>query len=97
MRVLILSANTGAGHNSTAGAIAEALEKKGAEYEIVDALAFISEKVSDFISKGHSYVYQKLPRLFGLGYRFVQRGLPPCRKSLRRATTPCFACMRLRE
>lgn len=73
MRVLILSANTGAGHNSTAGAIAEALEKRGAEYEIADALAFISEKVSDFISKGHSYVYRKLPRLFGLGYRFEER------------------------
>ena len=76
MRVLILSANTGGGHNTTARSLAEQLTKLGIEYEIADTLAFISEKVSDFISWGHSYVYRKLPRLFGIGYRFEEKHTP---------------------
>ena len=70
MKMLILSANTGGGHNSTARSIAEQLTRLNIEYEIADTLSFISEKVSDFISWGHSYVYRKLPKLFGIGYRF---------------------------
>lgn len=72
MRILILSANTGGGHNSTAKALAEQMEKLKIEYEIADTLAFISEKVSDLISRGHSYVYRRLPRLFGIGYRYEE-------------------------
>lgn len=73
MKVLILSANTGGGHNSTAQSIGEQLSLLNIEYEIADTLAFISEKVSDFISWGHSYVYRKLPRLFGFGYRYEEK------------------------
>ena len=76
MRVLILSANTGGGHNSTARALVEQLEKLNIEYEIADTLAFISERVSEFISWGHSYVYRKHPRLFGFGYRFEEKHPP---------------------
>lgn len=72
MRVLLLSANTGAGHNSAAAAIGEELSERGESWEIVDSLAFISEKVSDFVSWGHSYVYRHFPRLFGAGYRFEE-------------------------
>ena len=73
MRVLILSANTGGGHNSTAGALAEQLEKMGVEFEIADALSMISERVSQFVSWGHSYVYRHLPSLFGHVYRYEER------------------------
>lgn len=73
MRVLILSANTGGGHNSTAKALGEQMETLQIEYEIADTLSFISEKVSDFISWGHSYIYRKLPRLFGIGYRYEEK------------------------
>ena len=73
MRVLILSANTGGGHNSTAVALGEQLKKCGAEFEVADTLAFISERVSEFISWGHSYVYRKMPRLFGVGYRYEEK------------------------
>lgn len=69
MRVLILSANTGGGHNSTANALGEQLEKINVEYKIEDALSYISENFSEFISKGHSYIYRNLPKLFGAGYR----------------------------
>ncbi len=76
MKMLILSANTGNGHNSTARAIAEQLTSMNIEYEIADTLTFISERVSDFISWGHSYVYRKLPKLFGVGYRFEEKHPP---------------------
>ncbi len=69
MRVLILSCNTGEGHNSAAKAIGVQLEAQGVEYEIVDALAFVSEKVSDFISGWHVRIYQHVPALFNIGYR----------------------------
>ncbi len=69
MRVLILSCNTGEGHNSAAKAIGAQLEAQAVEYEIVDALAFISEKVSDFISGWHVRIYQHVPALFNIGYR----------------------------
>ncbi len=76
MRVLILSANTGGGHNSTAAALGEQLGRLNVEHQTVDTLAFISEKVSEFISWGHSYVYRKLPKLFGWGYRFEEKHPP---------------------
>ncbi len=73
MRVLILSANTGGGHNSTANALSQRLEHYNIEFEVADTLAFISEQVSDFVSWGHSYVYRKMPKLFGFGYRFEEK------------------------
>ncbi|MBQ9805475.1 MAG: glycosyltransferase [Clostridia bacterium] len=76
MRILILSANTGGGHNSTAKAIAEQFEKQGVSCEIADCLSYISERVSGFISWGHSYVYRKWPRLFGFGYRYEEKHPP---------------------
>lgn len=76
MRILILSANTGGGHNSTADALAEQLLRMNTDCEIVDALSMISEKASNFISWGHSYVYRKLPKLFGTAYRFEEKHPP---------------------
>ena len=76
MRVLILSANTGGGHNSTARSLAQQFERLGAECDIADTLAFISETVSDIISRGHTYIYRKFPKLFGAGYHFEETHPP---------------------
>ena len=76
MRVLILSANTGGGHHSSALALAEQFKVMRMDCEIADALSMISEKASEFICWGHSYVYRKLPRLFGTAYRFEERHTP---------------------
>ncbi len=56
MRALILSCNTGEGHNSCAKAIKEVYDAKGDDCVIADALNFISEKTSRFISWGHVFV-----------------------------------------
>lgn len=70
--VLILSCNTGQGHNSCAKAVEEYLNGHGAVCETRDALAFISEGFSRFISGGHNWVYRHAPGLFRWGYRYSE-------------------------
>ncbi len=76
MRVLLLSANTGGGHNSAADAIRLQFEQQGVGCEVRDALSFVSEIHSDIISSGHTYIYRYFPQLFGIGYRYEERHPP---------------------
>ena len=73
MNTLILSCNTGQGHNSCAAAIKEYFDRLGQPCAVEDALAFVSADLSAFISWGHSTVYRRLPWLFRLGYRYTER------------------------
>ena len=73
MKVLILSCNTGEGHNSSAGAVAQKFHNKGIECDTVDALRFISPAVSEMMAQGHRFVYRRLPGLFDWGYRFSEK------------------------
>lgn len=70
--MLILSCNTGEGHNSCAKAIKEVFDVKCEACVTEDALRFISDKTSNFISWGHTYVYRNLPWLFNWGYGFTE-------------------------
>ena len=88
MRTLILSCNTGEGHNSCAKAIQETYAAHGETCDIVDALQFISKRASQFISDWHSRIYIKpaiTPQKNVL--RFSEKALPftaispPVRKS----------------
>ncbi len=75
--ILILSANTGGGHNSTAAAVREEMTRRGVtRCDVRDCLAYISEVASEFISWGHSYVYKNLPNLFGRAYRYEENRPP---------------------
>lgn len=76
MRLLILSCNTGEGHNSAAKAIKEKFISRNSECDIKDALAFWSPEKSKLISKGHVFIYRKMPTLFGVGYRFEENHPP---------------------
>lgn len=73
MKTLILSCNTGQGHNSCAGAIREAYARKGLCCEAVDAMAFISPHFSRFLSWGHTTLYRELPRLSRWGYDYMEK------------------------
>ncbi len=73
MRFLILSANTGGGHNAAAYALQEELNRQGMQADVEDCLRFISEKTSDFISWGHSYIYKHFPGMFGRVYRLEEQ------------------------
>lgn len=65
MRVLILSCNTGQGHNSAGLAVKEALERRGAFCEMKDALSFARRNTSRTISGGYMSMTTKAPALFG--------------------------------
>ena len=73
MRVLILSCNTGGGHNTCAEAIQEAFLSQGYPCDIVDSLGFVSYKLSKFMSWGHTTMYRHIPRLFDAGYGFAEK------------------------
>ncbi|MBQ2795871.1 MAG: glycosyltransferase [Oscillospiraceae bacterium] len=73
MRVLILSCNTGGGHNSCAAAIAEAFAENGIYTRTEDSLAFVSHGFANFMSKGHSLMYRRFPAVFKFGYGFAEK------------------------
>lgn len=74
MRILILSAPTGAGHNSAAFACAQALRQRGVTVTVKNCLAFGIPGESRFLSGGHSLLYRHMPRLFGVGYEWMEMG-----------------------
>ncbi len=73
MKALILSCNTGQGHNSVSGAVAKALEKMGVRTETADALAFVSEWTSKTICEWHVRLYRYFPKTSSLGYSFTEQ------------------------
>lgn len=76
MNVLILSCNTGQGHNSAANAIKDYFECRGVSCDVKDSLAYWSPTNSQIISKGHVFIYRNLPKLFGIGYKFEENHPP---------------------
>lgn len=72
-KVLLLSCSTGQGHNSSAKAIKEYFSLQGIDCEIRDAFDFISERLAEFISWGHSFMYRYIPQLFRWGYQYTQK------------------------
>ena len=72
MRILILSANTGEGHNSAARALKERIEARGGSCRIEDGLAYMGKSSNALICKGHVFFYRSLPKVYGVGYRFAE-------------------------
>ena len=72
MKTLILSCNTGEGHNSCARAIKEYFDSKKEDCVIADGLGFISQNTSSIMSRGHSYIYKHLPWLSRHGYNYAE-------------------------
>ena len=72
MRILILSGNTGEGHNSAARAMQEYFCARGCACRILDGLQFLSRPKNEFICKSHVFLYRKLPMVYGMGYRLEE-------------------------
>ena len=72
MKTLILSANTGQGHNSCAKAIQEAFQCRGDECDIRDVFGLVSERLSRMISFNHDRTYRKSPAKSDAEYRFLE-------------------------
>ena len=73
MRAIILTCNTGEGHNSASAAVKEVFDKHGDVCEIVDTLSFLSERTSAFISNWHSRIYRYIPKAFTKGYSYSEK------------------------
>ncbi|MBR2781102.1 MAG: polysaccharide biosynthesis protein, partial [Eubacteriaceae bacterium] len=72
MKVLILSCNTGEGHNSCGTSLLESFKIRNIPCEMVDALGFISPLVSRTVSYGFTRIYRYVPSLFGRGYSYAE-------------------------
>lgn len=70
MRVLILTASTGGGHNTTAKALKTTIENadSNATVEIVEALAYCSKLYNKFICNGYLFLATKTPNFYGKMY-----------------------------
>ena len=69
MKILILSTNTGEGHNGAARALYKEFISRNIKCDLVDAVSLSGEKTSDTISSIYNSMIVKLPRLFGAVYR----------------------------
>lgn len=61
MKALILSCNTGGGHNSAARAIAEEMQDRGDEAYVLDYLCLAGEGVSKLVGDGYVQIVKRLP------------------------------------
>lgn len=68
MNVLVLSCNTGGGHNAAAAAIAEALQRSGHTARRMDFLALGGKRLSDVASGIYIEMVKLAPALFGVVY-----------------------------
>ena len=73
MKILILSANTGEGHNSAAKALKHYFEISGNECDITDSLSYVSRFVSKIVAGGHVFLYRYMPWLFHLVYNGAEK------------------------
>lgn len=73
MHALILTCNTGEGHNATAAAIREEFERRGERCAVADALGFLSPEVSALVGRFHTGMYRNAPGLFRAGYGSAQQ------------------------
>lgn len=69
MKALILSCNTGGGHNSAGMAMKERIEAQGGEACFFDYLTLAGGKVSQIVGDGYISIVKKTPFLFGIIYR----------------------------
>lgn len=69
MRILILSCNTGGGHNTAAKALKEVFDSQDDYCEVKDALSFGGQLASDLVCDSYIEMVKKTPKLFGEIYK----------------------------
>ena len=81
MKVLILSCNTGEGHNSAGKAVKEAVERAGHEAVMMDMMILAGPRTSVIVGGSYVKIVKYIPRLFQMLYRqdppFRQTGENP--------------------
>lgn len=69
MKVLILSCNTGGGHNMAGRAMQEVLELAGHKTEFMDVMMLAGEKTSKVVSGAYIGLARHCPEVFGVIYK----------------------------
>ncbi len=82
MKVLILSCNTGGGHNAAGRALYEEFHRRGIDCEFLDTLSFAGPRASKQASSIYINVTTKTPRLFQIAYNIAHWISSPHRKSV---------------
>ncbi len=72
MKILILTCNTGGGHNSAALALKSYFDKQNIKCDIADFLGFGKEIANNIICNGHVFIYRHAPKLFEIGYKLSE-------------------------
>lgn len=72
MKGLIFSITTGQGHNQTAKVMAEELEKNGVGCKYMDVYEYIHPKLSETVDKLYLMSTKNIPKMYGMGYRFME-------------------------
>ena len=73
MKVLVLSCDTGGGHNTCGRAVMEACRQRQIPCGMDDAFRFVSPTLSRCVSYGFDRVYRHTPKLFSAGWRYSER------------------------
>lgn len=68
MKAVVLSCNTGGGHNAAAHAIAEAMTQRGHQAYVLDYLTLAGENVSKAVGDSYIQLVQRTPKAFGAVY-----------------------------
>lgn len=82
MKYIILSLNTGGGHNTAANAVAQSLRNRGAQVEVYDCLSIISPYRSKLVCGAYLSLVRHWPRLFGWVYKLSFRASSAKHKSV---------------
>ena len=69
MKILILSCNTGEGHNSAAHALCKEFTNYGDECEIVDTLLFSGKRNTELVTNSFHSIIKRAPKVFGVAYQ----------------------------
>ena len=68
MKVLILTADTGGGHNAVAKALKEEITDRGDDCIVKDSLSFLPKAARKGITGGHVFAYKHTPKIYGVFY-----------------------------
>lgn len=78
MKILILSASTGGGHNRTAAALKKTITENepDSQVRIEDALEYVSHAFNKLVVNGYFFFVKKAPHLYGVAYRISDKKSP---------------------
>lgn len=69
MKILILSCNTGGGHNAAGEAVLEAVKLRGHEAVLQDMMLLSGERTSKLVGGAYVHIARSLPHFFGFIYK----------------------------